>query len=136
MRKIAGVIMALSVVGLLFNSLLATITHSGENEKNLIPTIKISVPLSFPLEKFSQNVLSGGPGKDGIPAIDEPQFVSPEDADRFLDADDIVFGVELQGLAKAYPRKLLVWHEIVNDRFGNENVSVTLLSLDGNSYRF
>ena len=56
---------------------------------------------------------SGGPGKDGIPAISDPKFVSASKA-QFLKADDLVIGLSRQGQAKAYPLRILNWHEIVN----------------------
>jgi hypothetical protein len=105
-------------------------------EASRIPVQTRSVPLSFSLEEYAQNAVSGGPGKDGIPAIDEPRLVSAPEADRFLKADDVVFGVVLAGEVKAYPQKILVWHEIVNDRMGNENVSVTYCPLTGTAIGF
>jgi hypothetical protein len=74
--------------------------------------------------------VSGGPPKDGIPSIDNPSFVGPEDAD-FLDPGDPVFGVALNGEVKAYPQKILVQHEIVNDRLGDLPVAVTYCPLTG-----
>lgn len=72
-------------------------------------------------------IRSGGPPKDGIPSIDNPKFVSAGEAD--LSDDDIVMGLELNGETKAYPLSILVWHEIVNDRFGDTPVAVTYCPL-------
>src|SRR5919197_987174 len=58
---------------------------------------------------------SGGPPKDGIPAIDDPKFVSTAEADRFLAPREAVAVLEVWGVARAYPLQILVWHEIVND---------------------
>ncbi len=66
---------------------------------------------------FQRNISSGGPPKDGIPAIDNPTFMSAEAADAFLRPEDIVFGIDHQGVRKAYPQRILVWHEIANDHF-------------------
>lgn len=104
--------------------------------KGDLPVTINSVPVSFPLEEYVQNTLSGGPPKDGIPAIDQPRFVTARRADRFLAPDDIIFGVILNGEVKAYPQKILVWHEIVNDRLGQENVSVTYCPLTGTAIGF
>ncbi len=60
-------------------------------------------------------IVSGGPPKDGIPSIDEPKFVSADEADEFLSPDDWVIGLRLGNTARAYPHMILVWHEIVND---------------------
>jgi hypothetical protein len=74
--------------------------------------------------------VSGGPPKDGIPSIDEPSFVGSDDA-GFLDPGDPVFGVARDGTVKAYPQKILVQHEIVNDRLGDFPVAVTYCPLTG-----
>jgi hypothetical protein len=67
---------------------------------------------------------SGGPPKDGIPALTSPKYVPVKQAD-FLHADDQVIGVFLNGVARAYPTRILSWHELVNDTFGNEPVLVS-----------
>lgn len=69
-------------------------------------------------------ILSGGPPKDGIPAILEPNFIRPDEA-GFLNPDDIVIGVSIGGRAKAYPIKILNWHEVVNDTLGKAPLAVT-----------
>ena len=69
-------------------------------------------------------ILSGGPPKDGIPAILKPQFLSAEQA-AYLKPDDSVIGVEIAGETKAYPVKILNWHEVVNDRLGGIPITVT-----------
>lgn len=64
-------------------------------------------------------IYDGGPGKDGIPAILHPEFISAENADRtLLKAKDRILGLVHLGEARAYPIKILNWHEIVNDRMG------------------
>lgn len=80
--------------------------------------------------------LSGGPGKDGIPAIDAPEFWSPEEADGYLDDGDIVFGLVENGVARAYPQRILVWHEIVNDTVGGTGLAVTYCPLTGTAITF
>ncbi|MBT5550635.1 MAG: DUF3179 domain-containing protein [Nitrospina sp.] len=65
------------------------------------------------------DIYDGGPGKDGIPAILQPKFISADQADKsLLKKSDRVLGIVHQGQAKAYPIKILNWHEIVNDRAG------------------
>ncbi len=59
---------------------------------------------------------SGGPPKDGIPAIDRPRFVSPGDAAAWLDPREPVLVVEHAGVQRAYPLQILIWHELVNDQ--------------------
>ncbi len=73
--------------------------------------------------------LSGGPGKDGIPALDAPDFVTVEEASAYLEAREPVIEIELDGEARAYPIRVLTWHEIVNDSIGGLPVSVTFCPL-------
>jgi hypothetical protein len=74
-------------------------------------------------------IVSGGPPKDGIPSIDNPRFVSAAEADAFLSEDEIVFGLFLDGVARAYPTQILVWHEIVNDYVNDRPVLITYCPL-------
>ena len=61
-----------------------------------------------------EEILAGGPPKDGIPALLGPKFVSAANTD-FLSPEDQVIGVVMSGQPKAYPIKILNWHEVVND---------------------
>ncbi len=76
-------------------------------------------------------LLSGGPPKDGIPSIDNPKFVSAEEANKFVRDDELVLGINLNGDKRAYPFQILVWHEIVNDIVNNNPVAVTYCPLCG-----
>ncbi len=80
-------------------------------------------------------IVSGGPAKDGIPAIDQPRFVQVADAD-FLQPDDMVLGLTRQGLARAYPLRILNWHEVVNDQLGSEAITITYCPLCGTGVAF
>ena len=71
-----------------------------------------------------EEILSGGPPKDGIPALLKPKFVGVDKAD-FLGPEDQVIGVVLKGQPKAYPIKILNWHEVVNDDAGDMPIAVT-----------
>ncbi len=74
-------------------------------------------------------IFSGGPPKDGIPAIDKPQFVTPLAAGKWLQALEPVIALEINGDARAYPLQILMYHEIVNDSVGGQPVSVTFCPL-------
>jgi hypothetical protein len=80
---------------------------------------------TVPLSEFR----SGGPGRDGIPAIDEPRFVSVSEADEWLEDREPVIELEVQGEARAYPIQILIWHEIVNDTVAGRPVAVTFCPL-------
>ena len=75
-------------------------------------------------------VYDGGPGKDGIPAVSEPKFISVEEVD-YLSDEDLVLGFAEGGEIRAYPHNILNWHEIVNDRVGDAYISVTYCPLTG-----
>ncbi len=74
-------------------------------------------------------IVSGGPPPDGIPSIDNPQFVSIKDADNFMADSDLVLGVMVNGDVRGYPLQILVWHEIVNDIVGETPIAVTYCPL-------
>jgi hypothetical protein len=78
---------------------------------------KHSVPYS--------EILSGGPPKDGIPSLKDPQFVSVSDADAWLKPVEPVILLQVGEDAKAYPIQILIWHEIANDTVGGEPLVVT-----------
>jgi hypothetical protein len=82
------------------------------------------------------NVISGGPGKDGIPSIDDPQFVDVPTADETLGDASRIIGIVRDGEARAYPRQILVYHEIVNDEIGGHPVNITYCPLTGTALGF
>ena len=77
----------------------------------------------------------GGPPRDGIPSIDSPAFV-PIDEAAFVADDDRVLGISSNGVAKAYPIKILDWHEIVNDEFNGKPVVISYCPLCGTGMAF
>jgi len=81
-------------------------------------------------------IFSGGPAKDGIPSIDNPRFLTVDQANDFLKDEDRVLGLARNGHAKAYPIKILNWHEIVNDKISNQAVVVTFCPLCGTGMIF
>jgi hypothetical protein len=87
-----------------------------------------SVPLS--------EIMSGGPPKDGIPAIDDPKFVTVNEADRWLGDREPVIVFEHDGEVRGYPWQILIWHEIVNDEVGGLPVSVTYCPLCNTAIAF
>jgi hypothetical protein len=78
---------------------------------------------------------SGGPPRDGIPSIDDPVFITPDEA-GFLQDDDRVLGIALSGSARAYPIRILNWHEIVNDRIEDQSIVVSFCPLCGTGMVF
>ncbi len=70
-----------------------------------------------------EEIVWGGVRVDGIPALDNPEMISPEEA-SYLEADERVFGVSINGDTRAYPARFLDWHEMFNDVVGGEPVSL------------
>lgn len=92
------------------------------NKKILITNgVKHSVPLN--------EILSGGPAKDGIPPIDHPKFIAIAEADSFLKDSEPGIALEIGGVSRFYPFQILVWHEIVNDIVNGKRVLVTYCPL-------
>jgi len=109
----------------------------NETEKNIIEDINPRLQSAFPDTDWSkvdpsiENILSGGPGKDGIPAIDNPTF---ESINSFNGSNDIQAVVlKDDNNVKAYPYNILTWHEIVNDKIDGQKVSVTFCPLCGSA---
>ena len=74
-------------------------------------------------------IVGGGPAKDGIPSIDEPKFVAVDEANDFLDDSEPGLSISFKGIDRFYPFKILVWHEIVNDIYEGQRVLVTYCPL-------
>lgn len=103
-----------------------------------LPALAADVPRSW-LEEWPRTdfdrasvsfdeIMSGGPPKDGIPSIDDPRFI-PARASQALEPTEPVIGLEIGGDARAYPLRILTWHEIVNDTVGGTPVAVTYCPL-------
>lgn len=101
---------------------------------------------SFSLSKYNEFDLSnsavpidkifhGGPARDGIPSIDNPKFIPPDRA-SFLTDDDRILGLFYKNIPRAYPIKILNYHEIVNDKFKNEPILITYCPLCGSGVAF
>ena len=80
-------------------------------------------------------ILSGGPPKDGIPALDNPSFVRAS-GKTGIDPTEPVIALEMGGQARAYPIRYLTWHEIVNDVVGGVPVAVTFCPLCNSALTF
>ncbi len=77
--------------------------------------------------KFEE-ILSGGPPKDGIPSIDKRIF-KPLGEIKDFGAQEPVITLQVGGVARAYPLRILIWHEIVNDVIAGKPVAVTYCPL-------
>jgi hypothetical protein len=82
-----------------------------------------------------EQILHGGPPRDGIPALSDPKLIAAAEAGYLTPADRIV-GIELYGQARAYPIAILNWHEIVNDEIEGQRFAVTYCPLCGTAVAF
>lgn len=96
-------------------------TNTSERQILITGGVKHSMPLN--------EILSGGPPKDGIPSIDDPKFLSIAEANEFLKDEETGTGLCVGNDCRFYPYLILVWHEIVNDTVGSQPVLITYCPL-------
>ncbi len=104
----------------------------------LLAALAVPALAGFSLQNSTvprDEILSGGPPKDGIPALLEPTLLAAAEA-TFLDDDDVVVGFQSGGEARAYPLRVLNWHEVVNDTVDDEPVAVTWCPLTASAVVF
>jgi len=82
-----------------------------------------------------KEIRRGGPPPDGIPSIDKPQFTPVADID-YLEPEDTIIAFEKDGVARAYPFRILIWHEIVNDVVAGRPIAVVYCPLCGTAMVF
>lgn len=109
---------------ILISSLLV-LTACGGNNSSDSASDSLTQRWSIPAEQ----VIDAGPGKDGIPALNYPDFIDV--ADSTLDNNLLVLGVQYKGTTKAYPHNILDWHEVVNDQYDGETLVVSYCPLTG-----
>ncbi len=77
-------------------------------------------------------VLDGGPGKDGIPALDNPTYVAADQA-NFIQESDLVIGININNQIRAYPHAILNWHEVANVQTGDDYHVLSYCPLTGSA---
>lgn len=107
----------LGIILILTLSACDNIQSSGDSDSWLIP---------------KSEVKDGGPGQDGIPSVDNPQF-APVDEINYIVDDRLVVGVRNGNEIKAYPHQILDFHEIVNDKIGDTPFALTYCPLTGSA---
>ena len=78
------------------------------------------------------DVVDGGPGVEGIPAVDTPVF-EPVSNNQWLEPDDLVVGIRIGNELRAYPHIILDWHEVVNDSAGTSDFTLSYCPLTGSA---
>jgi hypothetical protein len=135
-KSIAVVVAILSIVGVILSVIIViptintnptsiTITAGGNTNSAASATAEEKEKSIVPLDQ----IVGGGPPPDGIPSIDNPKFISVQEASKFLEDSELVLGLNINGDIRAYPLQILVWHEIVNDEIGSIPVAVTYCPL-------
>lgn len=116
MKKIIMIILA---------SVLITACSSSSSDDALQGPV-LSSEWSIPIDE----VLDGGPGRDGIPALVNPELVAAAEA-TILNDEDLVVLFKNGDDVRAYPHIILDWHEIINDNIGDVSVAITFCPLTG-----
>ncbi len=83
-----------------------------------------------------EKLTGGGPPKDGIPSIDNPGFVTVQEADGWIQDNELVLAIVYKGVKRVYPLQILVWHEIVNDTIAGDPVLITYCPLCGSGIAY
>jgi Protein of unknown function (DUF3179) len=138
-----SIIVYIVTIGLAVGITLGVVSSVMDEDSNISPSPSSSSPsLSSPSSSSPtvsaqeensivplDQIVGGGPPRDGIPSIDNPRFVSVQEADEFIEDGEFVVGLNINGDIRAYPLQILVWHEIVNDNVGGVPVAVTYCPL-------
>lgn len=139
MRRAQFVWILMSVVALLGGLILTNSQHSIAQDDCSPSNLRVS---NWSTDfcnhdgiDFSE-FLSGGPPKDGIPAVTNPAMESIELARDWLVDRSPVIAVEIDGEARAYPQALLMWHEIANDEINDVPIAVTFCPLCNSSITY
>ncbi len=82
-----------------------------------------------------EEIVWGGVSKDGIPALNNPKMIAAQEA-SYLAANEAVFGVSINGEARAYPYRIMDWHEMVNDEVGGQTIALAYCTLCGSAILF
>jgi hypothetical protein len=116
-----------------------SIGEQSENTEKVVATVndeKIKETVSG--TKYivhPSKIRGGGPPKDGIPSIDNPRF-NPISGIGWVEDNELVMAIEYNGIKRVYPLQIMVWHEIVNDKFGDERVLITYCPLCGSGIAY
>jgi hypothetical protein len=103
------------------------------------PTVDAEIKTTSDGTKYivdPSKIRSGGPPKDGIPPIDNPKFVTVQDADEWIEENELVLAIIHNGVKRVYPNQIMVWHEIVNDNIGGDPILITYCPLCGSGIAY
>ena len=127
---------------LLFVVSCAPVEYAAEGTKTEWPTDVVSpteIKTTPDGKKYivdPQKIKGGGPPKDGIPSIDKPRYVTVKEADEWIEDNELVMAIDYQGIKRVYPLQIMVWHEIVNDKFNDQRILITYCPLCGSGIAY
>jgi hypothetical protein len=108
--------------------------YTNDNRSNQLKALTSSWSTNWNKHSiFYNELLSGGPSKDGIPALTNPKFETISQAKKWLKNDEPLIFVTIKNQSKAYPLSILIWHEIVNDVLANKEILITFCPLCNSS---
>ncbi|PSO45411.1 MAG: hypothetical protein BRC22_01005, partial [Parcubacteria group bacterium QH_9_35_7] len=134
MNKSSSISITLVLIGLIsggvFLSYKKNFNNNNKKQANETTELKEGVKITDGVKHTAplDEIMSGGPPKDGIPSIDNPKFVATQEA-NFLSEDTPGIAVSLKEVDRFYPYSILVWHEIVNDKIDGDRILVTYCPL-------
>ncbi|HEX2067773.1 MAG TPA: DUF3179 domain-containing (seleno)protein, partial [Nitrososphaeraceae archaeon] len=128
MLSIFGIILSVIIIVPIINSNPTSVSITAVDNTNSAAVAVTAEEKEKSIVPLDQ-IVSGGPPPDGIPSIDNPKFISVQEASKFLEDSELVLGLNINGDIRAYPLQILVWHEIVNDKVGGVPVCSDLLSI-------
>jgi hypothetical protein len=144
-----GIITSVVLIGLIIGFGIFTVPNSPPNSSDNPNTLPNEFPFiqqdfnilefnntPWTAEELGDNVKWAGVVQDGIPPIENPNYVSASEADAYLFDTDIVFGLDFNGQVIAYPQYILVWHEIVNENFDDLKITLSYCPLTGSAVGF
>tara|TARA_R110002110_G_scaffold205066_7_gene417302 strand:- start:460165 stop:461169 length:1005 start_codon:yes stop_codon:yes gene_type:complete len=115
----------------LFATLIAALATAAQAQPSYFNDFDVENSIIDPID-----IYHGGPDRNGIPAIDRPLFASGEAREGLLGMDERVLAVHYNGISKAYPVAIMDHHEVVNDFFGIQAVTITFCPLCGTGMAF
>ena len=101
-----------------------------------INSLESGLVAAMPEPLIDTDELALGQSPDGIPSLDDPQFLSVQSADAWLEDQEPVVVLDIEGDVRAYSVQILIWHEIVNDVVGGVPVAVTYCPLCNSATTF
>jgi len=146
-RKIIGVIVVIAFVAFLIPFFFGVnvLNLFGGKIKSSPEDVVVGVREGQEIKETSEGVkyivdpnkiIGGGPPKDGIPSIDNPKYVSVQEADQWIQDNELILAIIYKGVKRVYPLQIMVWHEIVNDNIAGDPILITYCPLCGSGIAY